>query len=418
MESRLRQDFSTVRIHSDESATHLARDLGARAFTVGNDIVLGPTAPPVDTRHGTLLLAHELAHVVQQRRGGSPPSLDPGSAQEKDAHAVASAIARGQSPPPISQGTAVGIARQPSGSVEPSRKGDDEEVTESVTPALVGARLPMPASLTVVKPPGRGRGALLTAPSFSLRLDPRGLVAGLLDQVNVGGFTLTNPTLVYNAGTGSVTAAGTVSVPTKYPGWDTPTNISVRIRSSNLGRFDVEGSAGPFVAQLTLDLEYESAPLKRVLGAVMAGDFQDAASGLGGIERRTAFRVSGSAGIGGTAHKLPLTYVRGSGSADPSGVSGVAGAAGLIGLPKGTFDPKLAVPAAGVALSGGSIRREGPSAPVHGTAGYGFAGLTGTPSIQKLLTGDVAGGFVPFAYAQVLGVHRTKGGHQFTIKIY
>ena len=412
MEARLGHDFGSVRVHSDEAAARSAGRLGARAFTVGDDVVLGATAPPLGTPQGRRMLAHELTHVVQQRRGGPPPSLDPAAAHERDADTVASAVALGQAPPPVAEGTAVGVARQPVKVPKVSEETGIEVEPGPLRPGLLGARFLLPAGVTLRKRPARGRGGWLTAPSFTLRLDPRFLVAGLLDQISLGGYPLTNPTLVYDVGTDSITAVGTVSIPTKYPaGWDSPTDIQVRVRSSGLGHFAVQGTTGPFVADLTLDLSYDSTPLKRSWKAAMAGDLGTAAAGLGEVERQARFRVSGTAGIGGPARKLPLTYVRGTGSVGPSGASGAAGAVGAIGLPKGTFHPELAVPALGLAGGGGWIRRRGV------TAGYGFGGITGTPSIQHLLTGDLASGFVPFAYAQVMAMHRTPGGHQFSIKI-
>lgn len=67
MEPRLGFDFSRVRVHRDERAAESAHAVGARAYTVGADVVLGRNA----TRD---VVAHELAHVVQQRgaAGGGP----------------------------------------------------------------------------------------------------------------------------------------------------------------------------------------------------------------------------------------------------------------------------------------------------------------------------------------------------------
>ena len=67
-ESRLGHDLSLVRIHDDERAAFAARARGARGFASGRNVVL---AHPGDER----LLAHELAHVVQQERRG--PVGDP-----------------------------------------------------------------------------------------------------------------------------------------------------------------------------------------------------------------------------------------------------------------------------------------------------------------------------------------------------
>jgi len=70
MESSLGHDFSRVRIHADDAAARSARELGARAYTVGPHVVLGADRYRPD-RTGRRLLAHELVHVVQQ--GGAGP---------------------------------------------------------------------------------------------------------------------------------------------------------------------------------------------------------------------------------------------------------------------------------------------------------------------------------------------------------
>jgi hypothetical protein len=69
-EPRFGQDFSDVRIHTDAQASSAARDVEARAFTVGRDIVFGAGEYTPVGDEGQRLLAHELAHVVQQKGGG------------------------------------------------------------------------------------------------------------------------------------------------------------------------------------------------------------------------------------------------------------------------------------------------------------------------------------------------------------
>ena len=422
MEARLGQDFGGVRIHSDRAAAESARRLDARAYTVGDDIVLGAEAQHESAWRRRRLLAHELTHVVQQRRGGAPPSPDASAPAETQAEAVASAVTRGQAPPPVSHGTAVGVARQrapgaaheETGERAPGAAHEETGVRADVDPAptVRGSWLPLPVRITLLKPPAAGRGGWLTAPSFMIRLDPRVMVAGLLDQVTLGGLVLTNPSLVYSTRTNSFTAAGTVSIPTAYPGWDSPTDIGVQIRSTALGDFKITGGVGPLVADLTVDLTYDAAALRRIRTAVMAGDLGSAAAALPDVERRVGVGFSGRAGIGWPRHMLPLAYARGRGSVDPSGARGFGGVAGVIGLPKGTFHPELAVPAAGLAAGGASIRR-GRGA----TYGYGFAGITSTVSIGDLVTGDLGGAVSPFTYAEVMVVRRTSGGHQFSLKL-
>jgi hypothetical protein len=70
MEQRFEYDFSRVRVHSGTDAERSARALGARAYTVGNDIVFGSGQFAPTTEHGRRLLAHELTHVVQQSQVG------------------------------------------------------------------------------------------------------------------------------------------------------------------------------------------------------------------------------------------------------------------------------------------------------------------------------------------------------------
>ena len=77
MESRLGADFRDVRIHTDPQAAEAAQALGAKAYTMGSHITFGPTRYSPTTQEGRRLLAHELAHVLQQvRRGGDVPTQD------------------------------------------------------------------------------------------------------------------------------------------------------------------------------------------------------------------------------------------------------------------------------------------------------------------------------------------------------
>lgn len=66
MEKQFGVDFSNVSIHDGAEAAELCKQLNARAFTVGNDIYFAPGEYAPETERGRELLAHELAHVVQQ----------------------------------------------------------------------------------------------------------------------------------------------------------------------------------------------------------------------------------------------------------------------------------------------------------------------------------------------------------------
>lgn len=90
MELRFGYDFSRVRVHKDGGAAQSTRQLNAAAYTVGDDMVFGAGQYAPQAKRGRQLLAHELAHVVQQSRGGRSHEA------ESRAEAVAERIAHDQ----------------------------------------------------------------------------------------------------------------------------------------------------------------------------------------------------------------------------------------------------------------------------------------------------------------------------------
>jgi hypothetical protein len=67
LEPQFGHDLSSVRVHNDVSAATAARRANARAYTAGTHLVFGAGEFAPDGSEGRRLLAHELAHVVQQR---------------------------------------------------------------------------------------------------------------------------------------------------------------------------------------------------------------------------------------------------------------------------------------------------------------------------------------------------------------
>jgi hypothetical protein len=99
MEPRFGHDFSQVRVHTDERAAAAAQSVSAQAYTAGNDIVFNTGQYTPQTYEGKYLLAHELAHVVQQSPGVTPEGTtgdfavsDPTSLHEQEAEQVAQTI--------------------------------------------------------------------------------------------------------------------------------------------------------------------------------------------------------------------------------------------------------------------------------------------------------------------------------------
>jgi hypothetical protein len=66
-------DLSGVRVHTDSAAADTAGNLGARAQTNGRDVQLGPRSSDPGSRN---LMAHELAHTLQQQSQASDGETD------------------------------------------------------------------------------------------------------------------------------------------------------------------------------------------------------------------------------------------------------------------------------------------------------------------------------------------------------
>lgn len=94
------QDFSQVRVHTGPDAGAFARLMGAKAVTSGDDIAFAQGRFAPDSTQGRTLLAHELAHVAQQRQGGAS------DASEGRARSAAQTVAGGGHAPAQSLGGA------------------------------------------------------------------------------------------------------------------------------------------------------------------------------------------------------------------------------------------------------------------------------------------------------------------------
>ncbi|MFC3237193.1 eCIS core domain-containing protein [Streptomyces nitrosporeus] len=100
LEPRMGADFSGVRVHDDAAAQASAAEVGARAYTAGNHIVIGKGGADRRT------MAHELTHVIQQSRGpvagtdnGSGLRIsDPSDRFEREAEANAARVVSGPAP--------------------------------------------------------------------------------------------------------------------------------------------------------------------------------------------------------------------------------------------------------------------------------------------------------------------------------
>jgi hypothetical protein len=108
MEPRFGRSFGDVRVHAGPRAADSARAVNALAYTVGNHIVFGKGQDAPKSTSGKRILAHELAHVVQQRSGNTLQGYGishPGDSLEREASRVEEAIMSGKGLPTLSAAT-------------------------------------------------------------------------------------------------------------------------------------------------------------------------------------------------------------------------------------------------------------------------------------------------------------------------
>lgn len=99
-ESSLGTGLGDVRVHNDSAAAAAAAGVGARAYATGQHIYMGEKQYAPHTADGALLLAHEVAHTVQQQGASGGPQYklelsQPGDACEVEADRAASAMVDG-----------------------------------------------------------------------------------------------------------------------------------------------------------------------------------------------------------------------------------------------------------------------------------------------------------------------------------
>jgi hypothetical protein len=119
MEPRFGTNFGTVRVHTDPVAAESARAVDAHAYTVGQHIVFDSGRYDPYSGPGRHLLAHELAHTVQQRgAGATSPVLRLGETPEynrleNDAARVAHAVVNQSGGSPVARASAPLLSRAP-----------------------------------------------------------------------------------------------------------------------------------------------------------------------------------------------------------------------------------------------------------------------------------------------------------------
>ncbi len=148
-------DLGSVRLHTDSTADHAAKSVQAHAFTTGQDIFFRSGQFQPNSKAGSHLLAHEVAHTVQQ--GPQPVTVakkaveagvhfsQPGDRFEIEADSAASAATEGRraSLSPLNR-----LSGQP-----PIARKMDSQPTNAPPPALTTPPAPAPTKSTNNAPP-------------------------------------------------------------------------------------------------------------------------------------------------------------------------------------------------------------------------------------------------------------------------
>jgi hypothetical protein len=138
-------DLSEVNVHTSPEANELNQQLGAKAFTTGQDIFFRSGAYAPHSTAGQELIAHELTHVVQQGsgtvKGGNGMTVGaPGDAHEQQADATARAV------------TQAGVQRQEEEELVQPQVEEDEEEEELVQPQIEEDEIQMQEEEEEVQP--------------------------------------------------------------------------------------------------------------------------------------------------------------------------------------------------------------------------------------------------------------------------
>src|SRR5262249_39730525 len=151
--------FSHIRVHDDARAHDNARALNARAFAAGDHIVFSEGRYRPETPSGRALIAHELAHSVQQ--GGvqmkteGPLPADADAELERQADRAAFEVTTGRGAPALTRIGRPAVFRAES---DPPPGG-------TTAPSAAGPPQKLPPDMTVIKddPPGIGTTELVVA---------------------------------------------------------------------------------------------------------------------------------------------------------------------------------------------------------------------------------------------------------------
>jgi outer membrane protein OmpA-like peptidoglycan-associated protein len=189
METGFGHDFSAVRVHAGNESAMQSRAMGAQAFTVGSDVHFAAGRYQPQSEQGQSLLAHELAHVVQQEHGGVT------SHPEQRANAAAARIMQGDTVSPALLGGAPrSVQMKPD---EPASKPAEDK--PAADPGSWSKTLDKFSHNSAGLTGGHREAISELAAEIATRV---GLVAGARATITISGHTDTSGDEKYNEGLG------------------------------------------------------------------------------------------------------------------------------------------------------------------------------------------------------------------------
>jgi hypothetical protein len=302
MEPRFGQDFSQVRLHTDARAAESARAVNALAYTVGRDVVFGVGQYAPYTSPGQRLIAHELAHTVQQQYLHTIPIgiSKPDTASEYQAEHAADRVTSGFTSRALPRSHVSLVAREQDTRTMPAEDGGVDRVVRDVTPGKCALVPESRASVT---------GDITTSKSF-LQIDLcRGSVSGQIsgeldysEALQQAGQAVS--TLLSNASSGqsSSQALSTFSNDLKQlkPG----AQVKLNFLASDVFRLDITGLgdasvAGGLSGKASARAQFDTGPVKLIVEG----------SASGGTQEQTRFEITGNISFGGSRQRAPDCYV-------------------------------------------------------------------------------------------------------------
>jgi uncharacterized protein DUF4157 len=284
MEAGFVRDFSHIRVHDDARAHDNARALNAQAYAAGDHIVFGEGRYRPETPRGRALIAHELAHSVQQSGvqmkadGPLPASADP--ELERQADRAAFEVTAGRDAPALTRVDRPAVFRAQS---DPAPGG------AAATPAA-GPPQKLPPDMTVVKddPPGIGTTEFVVGvTSFALPVE-KGMgpwVKGAYDEAAAGKRLVFSPLIEGNK-VAAYKEGGEdyKSIWLGKFGFDTTKNLAVAFHSAAKSNEDVktalaDKSVASLVNGMSNSLKASGCDIDHIVEKQMGGTSAAAAEG-------------------------------------------------------------------------------------------------------------------------------------------